>query len=60
MNLLISARKIPLDGWIAQIWVDAVNRWVDMSGCPVFRNPDDAIIWGKSDAFIRTNQLQGA
>lgn len=43
----ISARKIPLEGWKAQIWVSSYMQWFDMSGCPVFQNPDDAIAWGK-------------
>jgi hypothetical protein len=47
MKTRISARKIPLEGWTAQVWVDAMNRWVDMSGCPIFQSPDDAIAWGK-------------
>lgn len=47
MKTRISARKIPLEGWTAQVWVDAMNQWFDMSGCPVFQNPDDAIAWGK-------------
>ena len=45
----ISARKIPLEGWIAQLWVDSFNRWFDLRGCPVFQNPDDAVNWGLSD-----------
>lgn len=45
----ISARKIPLEGWIAQVWVDSYGRWFDLRGCPVFQNPDDAVHWGLSD-----------
>jgi hypothetical protein len=42
----ISAAKIPLEGWIAHIWVETLLQWHAMSGSPVFDNPDDAIAWG--------------
>jgi hypothetical protein len=49
VKLRITAAKTPLEGWRAEIWVDALNRWFTMAGCPFFQNPDDAIAWGLSD-----------
>lgn len=42
----ISAAKVPLQGWIAQIWVESYRQWFDLTGCPYFKNPDHAIAWG--------------
>ena len=44
----ISARLEPLVGWVAQIYVEALKNWFDISGSLVFRNPDDACRWGIS------------
>ena len=47
MKPKISAYRIPLEGWKAQIWVDSYSQWFTIMGCPFFKNPDDAIHWGK-------------
>ena len=44
----ISAAKVPLQGWVACIWVDAYKNWYPMMGSPFFQNPDDALLWAKN------------
>jgi hypothetical protein len=44
-----SAARVPLEGWVAHIWVEAYNRWFPLRGCPYFRNPDEAIAWAKEN-----------
>lgn len=46
LDCKISARKEPLIGWIAQIYVESYQLWFDLSGSPIFQNPDDACRWG--------------
>lgn len=45
----ISASKIPLEGWIANIWVETLKRWYPMSGSPIFKTPEAAMWWGSEE-----------
>ncbi|MBS4041667.1 MAG: hypothetical protein KGZ81_13850 [Flavobacteriales bacterium] len=49
----ISAVKIPLSGWKAQVYIEAYNNWFDVTGCPIFANPDHAIFWAMADLNIK-------
>lgn len=43
----VSCVKVPLQGYIAQIWVETLKNWYDMSGSPVFASPEEAINWAQ-------------
>lgn len=45
MKPKVSAVRVPLEGYRAQIFVATLGQWFDMRGCPMFETPEAAISW---------------
>jgi hypothetical protein len=39
------AVKIPLKGWLSQVWCQYTGQYEDTPNSPLFKNPDFAIFW---------------
>lgn len=49
MRPRVSCVKVPLEGYRAQIWVETLKRWHDMSGSPTFPSPEEALNWATKE-----------